>query len=517
MGIYFGQDFKSKIIKGMRKGYEALIPSYGPSNWNVLIDKDGKQYPSKDGNTIIESLVWKDSLEDTGLKFLQMAAHDTMASTGDGTTVTTILSYNLVNEINKLDVAGCNINHLLSGMNKAKDDYNQILDKETSPVQTEKELYQVVFNSCREDALTKTIMEAASYTGDDGIITVEEGKIVKDKVVFTDGYIYDKGMFDVKFMNKPEKYSWEADNVRILIYTNTILVGDVPKMLPIVGECMQGNIPLLIIAGHLGTNAVQLLLVNNKENKLVSCATQVPEWGEVSDLYIQDISVYTGARVINPEFDDLSKVILSDLGFAKKVVVNKESTILYEGGGSSEAIDSHISFLKKQKENLKDSDTQERLIDRIAKLSGGITTIFLGGTTEAEMIERKMRAEDAVSAMQSATKHGIIPSVAMFMYETSQAMTCDLTGDYLLGYKAFQKALQVPIELLFKNNNMYHREWLPKMKKGKGFDFHKEKIVDMRKGGLIDSSQVAYEAVKNASSVAETILLSNAGITAKGV
>lgn len=516
MGIYFGQDFKSKVIEGMRKGYEALIPSYGPTNWNVLIDKDGKQYPTKDGNTILESLVWKDSLEDTGLKLLQIAAHNTMSSTGDGTTVTTILTYNLIKELNKLDTAGCNVNHLLSGIKKAKEDYFEIIEQEALPAQSEKDLFNIVYNSCREEKLTKVILEAASYTGDDGIITVEEGKDIKDKVIFTDGYIYDKGMLNSKFMNKSENYSWEAENVRILLYTGSILVGDVPKMLPIVGQCQNNNIPLLIIAGDLGRNAIQLLIVNNNERGLVSCATQVPEWGEVSELYNKDISVYTGARIINPEFDDLSKVTIDDLGYAKKVSVNRESTVLYEGGGNPDLIEEHISLLKKQKENSKDPDMIVRLTDRIAKLSGGITTIFLGGYTEKEMIERKMRAEDAVSAMQSATRYGIIPSIAMFMYEASNKMNTELESDYLIGYNTFKKVLQIPIELLFKNNDMYHREWLPKLKQGKGYDFNKGKIVDMRKSGLIDSAQVAYESVKNAMSIAETILLGNVGITAKG-
>lgn len=512
MSIYHGQIYKHKLIEGMRKACEAILPSYGPTNKSVVMDKEGKPYLSKDGYAILEHLIWSDKVEDTGLKFLQMLSEQTMKQVGDGTSVTTIFAYNLMKELNRLDVAGCNMNLVIEGVHKAKKNYFVYLSEKTKPVASQKELQQIVYNSCREERLTNTIIEAASYTGDDGIITIEEGKETEDKVVYTEGYIYDKGYLNSKFMNKPETFSWEAKDVRILIYTDPILVGDIPKLLPIVSECLTKKFPLLIIAGDMGRNGIELLLVNNKEKGLKSCVTQVPEWGDLARLYLEDIAVYTGATIIDPLFNRLDKVTVDDLGFAGKVKVNKESTYLFEGGGDEQVIESYIELLKKQMTTIRENEDKETYVNRIAKLSGGITTVFLGGITEQEMIERKMRAEDAVSAMQAASRYGSIPSVAYTLNEISNRLNNTLSGDKAMGYDIFKKVLKRPVEQLFTNNYMFYQEYLPKLKEGQGFDFEKNKIVNMRKTGLIDSAQVAQIAIENASSMIETLIMGNVGV-----
>lgn len=505
MAIITGQTFTNEILKGIERGYRAIVPSYGPSARNVVIDKDGKPYFTKDGATIIESLFWKEPIQDTGLKLLQETCHKTMVETGDGTSLTAILSYHLYKELHKLDIAGFNVNELTSTLADVKNEVIQKLYDRKEIIRSEKDLYHVVFNSCRDDELAKSIVDAYGYVGNNGIITIEEGKNVSNEVKFTEGYHFSRGLIRQYFANRGDNVC-ELENPYVLVYNG--LITETKEIQPIVSKVNRENRSLFILAKDVFGNALEFLTANVKEGNIKVNAIRPPEYGDVAYHYLIDIAKVTGAKVINPEIGhDIKKITIDDLGSAKRIVSNKEATTIYEGQGEDN-IEDHIQALQRALIETTDNDHKKVLQDRITMLDGGIATIFIGGQTESEIIERKMRAEDAIASMRSSVKYGIIPSVAMVLYEIGKEMKED---DNTIK-KSISKAFEAPIRILYENNYMDYRDVLPGLKEGKGFDFNQGKIVDMRKKELIDSAKVLEDALENSVSMVVTLIRGQVGV-----
>lgn len=519
--IAFDQEAREAMKRGIGKLAKAVKVTLGPKGRNVIIQKSfGSPTVTKDGVTVAKEIQLPDHYENMGAAMVKEVASKTSDVAGDGTTTATVLAEAIFNEGLKAVVAGTNPMLMKRGMEKAVEDVVAKLQSMKIDVKGKKDLENVATVAANGDAqIGKIIAEAMDKVGKDGVITVEEAKTIETGYEFVEGMQFDRGYLSPYFVNNPETMECELEDAYVLVYEKKISAAR--DLLPILEKVVQQGKPLLIIAEEVDGDALATLVVNviKSNYNFKVCAVKAPGYGDRRKAMLQDIAVLTGGEAI---FEDLGlkleTVTLAQLGTAKKVKVDKENTTVIEGGGKKADIKSRIATIQKELDKSTSDYDKEKLSERIAKLSGGVAKINVGGATESEVKEKKMRVEDAMHATKAAHQEGILPGggTALLRAGTGLKAGDDLTDDEKVGYNIIVRACRAPVKQIAENagedGNVIAKDVLTKAETNYGYDARAGLYCDMVKEGIIDPTKVVRSALQNAASVSTLLLTSDAMI-----
>jgi chaperonin GroEL len=519
--IAFDQEAREAMKRGISKLSRAVKVTLGPKGRNVIIQKSfGSPTVTKDGVTVAKEIQLPDHYENMGAAMVKEVASKTSDVAGDGTTTATVLAESIFNEGLKAVVAGTNPMLMKRGMEKAVEDIVAKLGTMKIDVKGKKDLENVATVAANGDAVIgKIIAEAMDKVGKDGVITVEEAKTIETNYEFVEGMQFDRGYLSPYFINNGETMECELEDAFVLVYEKKISSNR--DLVPVLEKVVQAGKPLLIIAEEVDGEALATLVVNviktNYQFKV--CAVKAPGYGDRRKAILQDIAVLTGGEAI---FEDLGlkleTVTLKQLGSAKKIKVDKDNTTVIEGGGKKADIKSRIATIQKELDKSTSDYDKEKLSERIAKLSGGVAKINVGGATESEVKEKKMRVEDAMHATKAAHQEGILPGGGAALLRASEGLkaSADLTDDERVGYNIIVRACRSPLKQIAENagedGNVVAKEVLANADKNFGYDARADEYCDLMKRGIIDPTKVVRSALQNAASVATLLLTSDAMI-----
>jgi len=519
--IAFDQEAREAMKRGIAKLAKAVKVTLGPKGRNVIIQKSfGSPTVTKDGVTVAKEIQLPDHYENMGAAMVKEVASKTSDVAGDGTTTATVLAESIFNEGLKAVVAGTNPMLMKRGMEKAVEDIVAKLKSMSIPVKGKKDLENVATVAANGDAdIGGIIAEAMDKVGKDGVITVEEAKTLKTDHEFVEGMQFDRGYLSPYFVNNLENMECEFEDAYILIYEKKITSSR--DLIPVLEKVVEQRKPLLIIAEEVEGEALATLVVNviQTRGQFKVCAVKAPGYGDRRKAMLQDIAVLTGGEAI---FEDLGikleSVSLDQLGRAKKIKVDKDNTTVIEGAGKKDNIKARIASIQKELDKSTSDYDKEKLSERIAKLSGGVAKINVGGATESEVKEKKMRVEDAMHATKAAHQEGILPGggVALLRASVGLKAPTDLTSDEGVGYNIIIRSCKSPLRQIIDNagedGNVVAGKILETKDANYGFDARGGDYVDMLKKGIIDPTKVVRSALQNAASVATLLLTSDAMI-----
>jgi chaperonin GroEL len=519
--IAFDQEAREAMKRGIGKLAKAVKVTLGPKGRNVIIQKSfGSPTVTKDGVTVAKEIQLPDHYENMGASMVKEVASKTSDVAGDGTTTATVLAEAIFNEGLKAVVAGTNPMLMKRGMEKAVEDIVGKLKSASIPVKGKKDLENVATVAANGDAdIGGIIAEAMDKVGKDGVITVEEAKTLKTDHEFVEGMQFDRGYLSPYFVNNVENMECEFEDAYVLIYEKKI--SSSRDMIPVLEKVVEQRKPLLIIAEEVDGEALATLVVNviQTRGQFKVCAVKAPGYGDRRKAMLQDIAVLCGGEAV---FEDLGikleSITLEQLGRAKKIKVDKDNTTIIEGAGKKDAIKARIASIQKELDKSTSDYDKEKLSERIAKLSGGVAKINVGGATESEVKEKKMRVEDAMHATKAAHQEGILPGggVALLRASTGLKAPNDLTADEGVGYNIIVRACKSPLRQIVDNagedGNVVASEILKNKEANYGYDARGGSYVDMVKKGIIDPTKVVRSALQNAASVATLLLTSDAMI-----
>jgi chaperonin GroEL len=519
--IAFDQEAREAMRRGISKLAKAVKVTLGPKGRNVIIQKSfGSPTVTKDGVTVAKEIELPDHYENMGARMVKEVASKTSDVAGDGTTTATVLAEAIFNEGLKAVVAGTNPMLMKRGMEKAVDDIVAKLKDMSIPVKGKADLRNVATVAANGDEVIGGIIaEAMDKVGKDGVITVEEAKTIETGHEFVEGMQFDRGYLSPYFVNNAETMECELEDAYVLVYEKKISANR--DLVPVLEKVLQQGKPLLIIAEEVEGEALATLVVNviRSQGQFKVCAVKAPGYGDRRKAMLQDIATLTGGTAI---FEDLGikleSVGLKDLGRAKKVKVDKDNTTVIEGAGKKDDIKSRIATIQKELDKSTSDYDKEKLSERIAKLSGGVAKINVGGATESEVKERKMRVEDAMHATKAAHQEGILPGGGTALLRAGEGLkaTDSLTDDEKVGYGIIVRACRSPIRQIVENagedGNVVAKDVLGNKEKNYGFDARAGEYVDMVRKGIIDPTKVVRSALQNAASVATLLLTSDAMI-----
>lgn len=515
--IKFKEDARQKILKGVRTLSDAVKVTLGPKGRNVIIDKSyGTPHITKDGVTVAKEIELEDRHENMGAQMVKEVASKTADKAGDGTTTATVLAEAIYSEGLRNVAAGANPMDLKRGMEKALKLIVKELEKRSKKIEKQTEIAQVATISANNDSeIGEIIAKAMERVGKDGTITVEEAKGFETTLDVVEGMNFDRGYLSAYFMTNPETQECILEDAYILIYEKKISV--VKDLIPILQSVAESGRPLLIIAEDVEGEALATLVVNRLRAGLKICAVKAPGFGDRRKAVLQDIAVLTGGELISEELGlKLEHVTIDKLGKVKKAVINKEDTILVEGGGNKKAINERAAQIKRQIEESTSDYDREKLQERLAKLVGGIGVIRVGAATEVEMKEKKDRVEDAQHATAAAVEEGILPGggVAFIRCIPAVSKLADsLEGDEKTGARIIAKALSSPLRQIAENAGQEGSIILQEVEKlpdQHGYNALTGEYVDMIKAGILDPTKVARCALENAVSIAAMLLTTEA-------
>jgi chaperonin GroEL len=516
--IAFDQEARESMKKGIAKLAKAVKVTLGPKGRNVIIQKSfGSPTVTKDGVTVAKEIELPDAYENMGARMVKEVASKTSDVAGDGTTTATVLAESIFNEGLKAVVAGTNPMLMKRGMEKAVEDIVAKLEKMSIPVKNKKDLDNVATVAANGDSkIGGIIAEAMDKVGKDGVITVEEGKTIETNHEFVEGMQFDRGYLSPYFVTNVESMEAELDDPYILIFEKKISANR--DLVPVLEKVLQQGKPILIIAEDVEGEALATLVVNKMRNPgaFKACAIKAPGYGDRRKAMMEDIAILTGGKAI---FEDLGiqleNVKLEDLGRAKKVKIDKDNTTVIEGAGKKDAIKARVLQIQKELEKSTSDYDKEKLSERIAKLQGGVAKINVGGATESEVKEKKMRVEDAMFATRAANQEGILPGGGVALLRASEGLKAkDLTSDEETGYAIIVRACKSPIKQIAENagdnGDVVANEVLRSKDQNFGYDARAGEYCDMLKKGVIDPTKVVRSALQNAASVATLLLTSDA-------
>jgi chaperonin GroEL len=519
--IAFDQEAREAMKRGIGKLARAVKVTLGPKGRNVIIQKSfGSPTVTKDGVTVAKEIQLPDHYENMGAAMVKEVASKTSDVAGDGTTTATVLAEAIFNEGLKAVVAGTNPMLMKRGMEAAVESIVARLKEMSTPVKGKKDLEHVATVAANGDAdIGKKLAEAMDKVGKDGVITVEEAKTIETNYEFVEGMQFDRGYLSPYFITNTETMECELDDALILIYEKKI--SNARDMLPILEKVVQQGKPLLIIAEEVDGDALATLVVNviKTHGQFKVCAVKAPGYGDRRKAMLQDIAELTGGEAI---FEDLGlkleTVRLDQLGKAKKLKIDKDNTTVIEGGGKKDRIKARIATIQKELDKSTSDYDREKLSERIAKLSGGVAKINVGGATESEVKEKKMRVEDAMHATKAAHQEGILPGGGTALLRASTGLTAggDLSDDEKVGFSIIVRACRSPIKQIVENagtdGNVVINDVLASQDKNHGYDARAGELTDLMKRGIIDPTKVVRSALQNAASVATLLLTSDAMI-----
>ncbi len=518
--LLFEDHARAKMLEGVNKLANAVGVTMGPRGHNVIIDKSfGGPTVTKDGVTVAKEIELEDRFENMGAKLVVEVAQKTSDLAGDGTTTATVLVRSIYKEGLRNIVAGSNPTAVRRGIERAVDAAEAELISMAVPVSSKDEVMHVGAISANNDlAIGQLLADALERVGKDGVITVEEGKTAETQVEYVDGMQFDKGYISPYFINRPESMDCFLEDAYILLHEKKI--SNLRSLVPILEKVSQTGKPLLIIAEDVDSEALTLLVVNRLRGVLNVCAVKAPGFGDRRKAMLGDMAVLTGGTLISEDLGiDLESLTLEQLGRAKKVTVDKNSTTIVEGAGKHADVEKRISQIKNQIEQTDSEYDREKLQERLAKLAGGVAVISVGADTEADLKQKKARIEDALHATRAAVEEGILPGGGVALLRCKAAVEkcrSNARGDEKIGVDIILRALSAPLKQIVDNGGedgaVVADELLQKGPKI-GYDVNTGEYVDMFKQGVIDPVKVVRTALANAASIAGLMLTTEALVT----
>jgi len=517
--LLFHEAARAKMLKGVDMMANAVKATLGPKGRNVILDKKfGAPLITKDGVTVAKEIELKDPYENMGAQMLNEVASKTSDVAGDGTTTATVLAQSIFREGIKMVAAGANPMDVKRGIDKAVEAVVAKLKKMSKPTKGKKEIAQVGTISANSDStIGNLIAEAMEKVGKDGVITVEEAKSMDTSLEVVEGMQFDRGYLSPYFVTDADRMTCVLDNPLILI--NEKKISNMKDLLPVLEKIARLGRPILIISEEVEGEALATLVVNKLRGTLQCCAVKAPGFGDRRKEMLKDIAVLTGGNVISEDIGvKLETVEVTDMGTAKRVVIDKENTTIVEGKGASKEIEARVKQIRAQIEETTSDYDREKLQERLAKLVGGVAVINVGAATEVEMKEKKARVEDALHATRAAVEEGIVPGGGVALIRCIDALKKIDTDnkDQETGVNIVRRALEEPLRQIVENAGLEGSVVVDKVKSEKdeiGFDAATEKYVDMEKAGIIDPTKVTRSALQNAASVAGLMLTTEVLIT----
>ncbi len=509
--IMYSDEARLKILSGVNKLADAVKATLGPKGRNAILNKMfGAPNITKDGVTVAKEIDLKDRFENMGAQMVREVASKTSDVAGDGTTTATVLAQAIYTEGLKYLAAGMNAMDLKRGIDKATSSIIEELKKMSKSVEDKKEIEQVGRISANDDPeVGQIIADAMDKVGKEGVITVEEAKGMETTLELVEGMQFDRGYLSPYFVTDAERMESTLEDPYILIYDKKI--SNMRDIIPVLETIAKEGRALLIIAEDIDGEALATLVVNNLRGTLKCAAVKAPGFGDRRKSMLEDLATLTGGQMVSEDLGrKLESVTVTDLGKAKKVVINKDNTTIVEGSGSSSDIQGRISQIKAQIEETSSDYDREKLQERLAKLAGGVAVIKVGAATEPEMKEKKARVEDALHATRAAVEEGFLPGGGVALLRCIEKLdSLDLPGDQNSGVKIVQKSLEEPLRQIAFNAGLEGGivvEKVKAMKGSQGFNAATDEYEDMLKAGIIDPTKVTRFALQNAASVAGLLL-----------
>jgi chaperonin GroEL len=520
--IVFSEEARANILRGVNALADAVKVTLGPKGRNVLINKAfGAPLVTKDGVTVAKEIELENPLENMGAQMVKEVASKTADVAGDGTTTATVLAQAIYREGVKLVSAGNNPMDIKRGIDAAVEVMCEELKSFSKKTESSKDVEQVGTISANSDStIGKIIAEAMDKVGQDGVITVEEAKGFETSLETVEGMQFDRGYLSPYFATDSEKMIAEYENVMVLAVDKK--VSNMKEIIPILEQVARQGLSLLIIAEDVDGEALASLVVNRIRASLKIVAVKAPGFGDRRKAMLQDIATLTGATLVADEVGlKLENVSLDDLGRAKRVVVDKDSTTIIDGLGNASEIDTRINQIKAQIEQTTSDYDKEKLQERLAKLAGGVAVIRVGAATEAEMKEKKARVEDALHATRAAVQEGIVPGGGVALIRASKALDkLNLTGEQKMGVDIIRRAIEEPLRQISHNAGVEGSIIVQKVREldgSFGYNAATDVFEDLFVAGVIDPTKVVRHALINSASVSSLLLTTEALIAEKPV
>ncbi len=518
--IAFDQEAQEAMRRGVTKLARAVKVTLGPRGRNVIIEKSfGSPTVTKDGVTVAREIELPDKFEDMGARMVREVASKTSDVAGDGTTTATVMAEAIYNEGLKAVVAGVSPLEMKRGMDKAVADIIASLRGMAQECRSKKSIAQVGTVAANGDEeIGRILADAMEQVGKDGVITVEEGKSLDTNFEVVEGLQFDRGYLSPYFVTDSEGMEVVLEDAYVLIHEKKI--SSIKDLVPVLEKVVNSGKPLLIIAEEVEGEALATLVINKLRGTFKVCAVKAPGYGDRRKAMLQDIAIMVGGTAI---FEDLGikldSIDITDLGTARKIVVDKDNTTIVEGGGKKADIQARIEQIRRELENSTSDYDREKLEERIAKLAGGVAQINVGAATESEMKEKKARVEDALHATRAAVEEGILPGGGVAMLRASTSVKPGkLTHDEKVGYDIIVRACRAPLTQIADNAGVDGGVVCEKVASGEGnfgYNAATDKFEDMVKAGVIDPTKVTRTALQNAASVSTLLLTSDALIAEK--
>ncbi|QOL81136.1 chaperonin GroEL [Pseudooceanicola spongiae] len=520
--VKFGTDARDAMLRGINTLANAVKITLGPKGRNVVLDKSfGAPRITKDGVSVAKEIELADKFENMGAQMVREVASRTNDEAGDGTTTATVLAQAIVKEGMKAVAAGMNPMDLKRGIDKAVAAVIAEVKSMSRPVGGTDQIAKVGAISANGDsAIGQQIADAMAKVGNEGVITVEENKGLETTTEVVEGMQFDRGYLSPYFITNVQKMTVELDDCVILLHEKKL--SSLQAMVPLLEAVIQADKQLLIIAEDIDGEALATLVVNRLRGGLKVAAVKAPGFGDRRKAMLQDIAILTGGEVISADLGiKLENVTLDMLGTAKKVAITKDTTTVIDGAGDKDAIASRVTQLRAQIEDTTSDYDKEKLSERLAKLSGGIAVIKVGGSTEIEVKERKDRVDDALNATRAAVQEGVVPGGGVALVHAVRALA-ELKGDNAdqdAGIKIMRRAIQAPLRQIAQNagvdGSVIAARVMESTTEGFGFDAQTETYGDMLKAGIIDPTKVVRIALENAASIAGLLITTEAMVAEK--
>jgi chaperonin GroEL len=514
--VRFGDDARSRMVKGINVLANAVKVTLGPKGRNVVLEKSfGAPTVTKDGVSVAKEIELEDKFENMGAQLVKEVSSKTSDAAGDGTTTATVLAQAIVREGMKAVTAGMNPMDLKRGIDKAVTAAVEKLHAMSKPCEDNNAIAQVGTISANSDeSIGKIIADAMNKVGKEGVITVEEGSGLDNELDVVEGMQFDRGYLSPYFVNNQQSMSAELESPFVLLYDKKI--SNIRELLPALEGAAKAGKPLMIIAEDIEGEALATLVVNNIRGIVKVAAVKAPGFGDRRKAMLQDIAILTGGTVISEEVGmSLDQVTLDDLGQAKRINVTKETTTIIDGAGSADDIKARVDQIRAQIEVTTSDYDREKLQERVAKLAGGVAVIKVGAATEVEMKEKKARVEDALHATRAAVEEGVVPGGGVALIRALQVLG-DLRGenhDQDMGIKIAMRAMEEPLRQIVANAGESADVVLNAVEAGEGnygYNARTSEYGDMIAMGILDPTKVTRTALQNAASVAGLIITTEA-------
>ena len=517
--VKFGESARTKMIEGVNVLADAVKVTLGPKGRNVILDKPyGAPHITKDGVTVAKEIELKDALQDMGAQMVKEVASKTADQAGDGTTTATLLAQAIVREGAKVVATGMNPMDIKRGIDKAVSLVVTELAKISVPCNTLESIQQVGTISANSDSeIGKIIADAMDKVGKEGVITVEDGKSLDMELAVVEGMQFDRGYLSPYFINKADKQMSVLENPYILLHDKKI--SNIKEILPVLEQVAKSGQPLMIIAEEVEGEALATLVINNIKGVIKTVVVKSPGFGDRRKAMLEDLAVLTAGTVITDELGmKLEAVTLKELGQAGRVEVSKENTIVIDGAGTKEAISERVETIRTEWSTSESDYDKEKLLERIAKLSGGVAIIKVGAATEIEMKEKKDRVDDALHATRAAVEEGVVPGggVALVRAKSAIQSATGTNAEQDAGIAIVLRAIEEPLRQIVSNAGVEPSVVINEVVKGEsnyGFNAANDTYGDMIEMGVIDPTKVTRCAIQNAASVAGLLLTTDCAIS----